>query len=134
MITAPPFSELFRSVFTQPTRDIVGLVDDLLTVCRHHCLQLDWQADHCRVRFCGGAWEELTDLTLRKAVFRALLARLAALCNEQTSNSVSPYGGQSELSAGANLPAVFKIRFTNTPDEQKLELTTEARSGPEASA
>jgi len=101
------------------------LVDDLLAVCLEHGLQLDWQADRCRVRSFGGGWEESIDVPLRKSVFRAILARVATLCNERIPNSVSPYGGQGELSVGANRPAVFRVTFANTPTEQKLELMTE---------
>jgi hypothetical protein len=56
---------------------------------------------------------------------RALLARLAALCNEQTPNSVTPYGGQGQFSPGTSPPAVFRVAFINTAAEQKLELTNE---------
>ena len=48
--------------------------------------------------------------------------RLAALCNEQSPGSVSPYGGEGELSIGTNPSAVFRVAFTNTPGEQVLEL------------
>jgi hypothetical protein len=100
------------------------LVEDLLAVCLEHGLQLDWQADRCRVRPPGGDWEELMGVPLRKSVFRAILARVAALCNEQAPHSVSPYGGQGELSVGASPTAVFHVAFVNTPEAQKLELRT----------
>jgi hypothetical protein len=47
---------------------------------------------------------------------------MAALCNEQALHSVSPYGGESELSIGTNPPAIFRVAFTNTASEQRLEL------------
>src|SRR6266550_5064295 len=121
MSTLASFSEVLRRVLTQPTNGVVGLVDELLTVCREHGLDLDWQADGCRVRSFGGSWEELGHLPLRKSVFRAILARIAVVCNERTANTISPYGGQSEWSVDANPPAVFRLRFTNTTAEQKLE-------------
>ena len=124
MNTMSHVAESFRRVLTQPTRGIVGLVDDLLTLCRDQRLQLDWQADRCRVRSDGGDWTELTDLSLPKSAFRAVLARVAVLCNERTPNAVSPYGGQAELPAGANPHEVIKVTFVNTPTEQKLELRT----------
>ncbi|MCI0377982.1 MAG: hypothetical protein L0215_10270 [Gemmataceae bacterium] len=115
------------------------MVDELLQVCRQHGLQLDWQSDRCRVRSVGRDWEELLDEPLRKSVFRAILARVATLCNKQIPNSVSPYGGHGELSVGPKPAAVFRAEFVNTPIEQKLELiiktdaattcTSAARSG-----
>jgi hypothetical protein len=123
--TTSQVSDALRHVLTQPTRGVVGLVDDLLTVCRHHRLQLDWQPDRCRARSDGGEWTELADVALPKSVFRAVLARVAVLCNERTPNAVSPYGGRGELPAGANPREVIKVTFVNNPTEQKLELTTE---------
>jgi hypothetical protein len=122
MNTTSQHTNGIRSALEHPTRGVVGLVDDLLKVCREHGLQLDWQADRCRVRSIGSDSEELVDLPLRKSVFRAILARIAALCNERSPNSVSPYGGQGELSVGADPPAVFRVDFVNTAEEQKLDL------------
>ena len=133
MNTTSQLAEIIRGVLTQPTGGIAGLVDHLLAECRKHRLQLEWQAGRYRVRSFGGHWEELTDVPLRKSVFRAILARLAALCNEQTPNAVSPYGGQCEWPASPDAPVLFRVAFTNTPSEQKLELITEAVQGTEAS-
>jgi hypothetical protein len=122
-----------RGILTQPTGGVAGLVDNLLAVCLEHGLQLERDAGRCHFRSFGGCWEELTDVRLRKSAFRAVLARLAALCNERTPNSVSPHGRQGELSAGANPLALFRVSFTNTPAEQKLELTTLIVQAAEAS-
>jgi hypothetical protein len=132
MSTASHISEEFQRVLARPTGGISGLVDDLLAVCREHSLQLDWQAGRCRVRPSGSEWEEVIDLPLRKSVFRAILARVAALCNERTPNSVSPYGGQGEFSVDGNPPAAFQVAFLNTPTEQKLALTIAPRSNAAA--
>jgi hypothetical protein len=113
---------ILRIAFEHPTRGVVGLVEDLLTICGEYGLQLHWQDGRCRVRTAGGDQEELIDVPLRKSVFRAILARVAALCNERTPNSVSPYGGQGELAGGAHPPTVFRATFLNTPPELQLEL------------
>jgi hypothetical protein len=114
-----------RGILMHPTRGVIGLVDDLLKVCQAHRLQLDWQADRYRLRPFMGEWEEIGDVSLRKSVLRAILARVAALCNERTPNSVSPYGGSGEVSVGGSPRAICKVTFTNTLVEQKLELVTE---------
>jgi len=115
-------SEILRPVLAAPTGGVVGLVDDLLRLCREHDLELEWKAGSCRARSRGGDWEEVMDEPLRVSVFRAILARFASLCNERNPNAVSPYGGQCELSVGAPSPTRFRISFTNTTSEQKLEL------------
>lgn len=126
MKTATKPTRALRDAIENPTRGVVGLVDDLLNACRENGLQLDWQASRCCVRSVGGAWGDLLEAPLKKSVFRAILARIAALCNEQTPGSVSTYGGQSELSVGANPAALIRVTFVNTLAEQKLELITES--------
>ena len=78
------------------------------------------------MRSATGAWEELNELPVRKSVFRAVLARVAVLCNEQTPNSVSPYGGQGELRGGANPTAEFSVQFVNSSEEQRIEIKAKA--------
>ena len=115
-------TDRLRHALVAPTRGVLGLVDDLLTISREQSLRLDWQADHCRVRLAGDGLEDALEVPLRKSVFRAALARIAVLCNEHNPNSVSPYGGQGELSIGTAPATVFRVAFANTPDEQSLEL------------
>jgi hypothetical protein len=128
MNTTSKLTEAFRDAIEHPTRGIVGIVDDLLKLCPEHGLRLDWQADGCRIHCRIGDSEEAIDIPLRKSVFRALLARVAFLCNERSPESVSPYGGEGELSMGTNPPEVFRVSFANTLAEQMLEMTAEASS------
>jgi hypothetical protein len=118
--------EALRRVLLKPTGGVVGLVKDLLSVCQEYRLRLDWQPVCYRVRPAHGEWEELTGVRLPTTVFRALLARLAALCNDRTPDSVSPYGGSGKLSAGTNPRVVFSLDFVNTAAQQRLELMIEA--------
>src|SRR5262249_56235813 len=71
----------------------------------------------------GARRQEWTEVSVPKSVFRAILARVAALCNEHAPNSVSPYGGEGEISVGTNPPTLFRVAFTNTPGEQRLEVS-----------
>jgi hypothetical protein len=121
--TTSPLTEVFRGVIEQPAHGVVGLVDDLLRLCQERGVQLDWQADCCRLRPLAGGSEEVIENPLRKSLFRAVLARVAAVCNERAPNPVSPYGGQAELTVGANPATTIRVNFTNTPGEQRLELT-----------
>jgi anti-sigma B factor antagonist len=117
-----PLTELLRRILVHPTGGIPGLVDDLLAACLKLGLQLDCHPDRWRVRSSGGDWEELQDVSLPRPVFQAILARLAALCNERTANSVSPEGGQGELSVGADPAGVVRVTFVNTPEGQGFRL------------
>lgn len=116
--------DLVRNAFTNPTHGILGLVDDLLTISREQGIQLDWQAGRCRVRLCEGASTNWIEVPMRKSVVRAALARIAVLCNQQKPNSVSPYGGKSELMVGVDPTVPICVEFVNTPDEQHLELAS----------
>ncbi len=122
MKTTAELSANLQNALERPTRGVVGLVDDLMRLCPKQGLRLDWQADRCRVRSLAGNLDEALDLPLRKSVFRAVLARVAALCNERSPSSVSPYGGQGELLLRADPTTMFKVAFTNTTEEQQLEL------------
>jgi hypothetical protein len=111
-----------QKAFRPGARGVVGVVDELLELCRDEGLQFDWQASQCRARPLGADAAESTEVPLPKSAFRAVLARMAALCNEWAPGSVSPYGGEGELLIGTDSPAVFRVAFTNTPDEQRLEV------------
>jgi hypothetical protein len=97
-------------------------VDDLLAACPEHGLQLGWQAGCCRVRSLGSNGEVVLDVPLRKSIFRAILARVAAVGNERAASSVSPYGGGTEITASGTTAPRFQATFTNTTSEQKLVL------------
>ena len=118
-----PISDSIHRIFEPTSGGAVELVDRLLGLCPKDGLQLDWLADHCHVRVSHGGTAELLELPIRRSVIRAMLARVAALCNEYRSHSMSPYGGQGELLFGLNPPVLFKATITNTPDEQKLVLS-----------
>ena len=123
MNTTSSLAETLRRLLEQPTGGIVGLVEELLMVCKEHALQLDWEAGNCRVRSISGNLEERIEVPFRKSVFRGILARFAALCNESRPDSVSPYGGAGEFSIGTNSSARFRVVIVNTPTTQKLDLT-----------
>jgi hypothetical protein len=109
-------AEAVRSDLSAPRDGIAGLVDDLLTTCLDHRLQLEWHGGRLRVRCDTEAWQEVSDVAGRKSVLRAVLARLALLCG------CSPYGGQGDIAAGSH-GTPFWVVFTNTATEQRLELT-----------
>jgi hypothetical protein len=122
MKTIAQISEILRSILTQPTGGVVGLVDELLQVTLENGLQLDWRPDQFRFRARGGDWEELADFGLRKSVFRAILARVAALCNEQASIPLSPYEGRGDLTVSPSNTAVVHVNYVNDASNQRLEI------------
>jgi len=105
----------------------VDLVDHLFGLCREQGLQLEWQANRCLIRPLGAERQESADVPLPKSVFRAMLARLAVLCNEQNPGSVSPYGGQGQLLVGSDPATAIRVAFVNTPGQQSLELVPVCR-------
>ena len=129
MSTTSQFSEAVQDILAHPTRGVVGVVDDLLSFCQDRCVELDWRDNCCRVRCGQGEWEELTKTALSRSVFRAVLARIAALCNEHEPNSVSPYGGEGQIAVGANPARLLHVAFANTAAEQWLKLTRKERAG-----
>ena len=120
MNSTPELTHDLRQVLEHSSGGVVELVDRLLCVCEERGLQLDWRLDVCRVSH--GGQEEKLETRLQKPVFRAVLARLAAQCNELRPNSVSPYGGQGQASTRACPGALFRVEFANTQGEQWLRL------------
>lgn len=118
----PPFPERIQTVLQPGRHGVVDLVDGLLCLCPAEGFEIAWQDDRCCVRRFGVVPPETIEIPLARAVFRAVLARVAALCNDRVPDSVSPYGGEGELTAGTGAAAIFRAVFTNTPGEQRLEI------------
>src|ERR1700733_6438110 len=121
VVQASP-SQMLSQILLHPRGALLGLVDDLLEVCREHTLRMEWQEEQDRLIFFIDDSQESTVVPFRKGIFRTIIARVATFCNEQTPDSVSPYGGEGELSKGANPATVLKVRLINTPAMQKLEV------------
>lgn len=111
MSTVSPFAERIHDAFEQ-AHSVVALVDELLALCCQQGLRLDWQDGTCRIRAEASPSGERIDVAIAESVFRAVLARIAALCNERSPQSVSPYGGQGELVAEG---ATYQVAFGNRP-------------------
>jgi hypothetical protein len=128
MIHSTPFAERVRRAFQPTPRGVIGLVDDLLGLCRTHQLHINFQDSHCYVRPLGTDPQDSLDVPLLKSVFRAVLARIAALCNERYPGSVTPYRGEGEIVVPAPIsencvsPSTCYVEFTNTPSDQRLEV------------
>lgn len=112
-----PFAERVRKAFEPGAGGILGLVDDLLEMARERPLDLEWRDGVCHVRAGAPA-----TVALPKSVFRAALARLAALCNETEADSVTPYGGAGTLTLAGESPTRLRVSFVNTPSEQRATI------------
>ncbi len=119
-------SERLSRALATPSGGVLGLADTLLALSREHDLQIAWQAGRCRIAFADGGTNERIEVPLPKSVLRAVLARVAVLCNERQPNSVTPYGGQGEVLVDPDPAVVIRVRFVNTPEEQSLDLTSVA--------
>jgi len=113
-----------RRAFTNPDRGVLGLVDELLAVSVEQALRLTWRAGRCQVRFLDGASSDRVEVPMPKSAVRAVLARVAALCNERNPQSVSPHGGEGEVAIGPDPAATIRVSFVNTPESQQLALST----------
>jgi len=111
-------------------RGVLDLIDDIL----RHCAE-------DRIRFSGGHGT-VTETPLpcgnprsiafpfRNSIFRLIMARMAALCHELSSQDVSPYGGKGSFTDPRWPHVCFQVDFMNTPAEQRLELTPVFSSEP----
>ncbi|MGH9676459.1 MAG: hypothetical protein ACRD36_05100, partial [Candidatus Acidiferrum sp.] len=132
MSTASAYSEKLQKAMVNPTGGVVGLVHELLSVCGEHALEVDWRGAILRVRAQKGDWEDLIDTALRQSIKRAILSRVAVLCNERNPNSMSSYGGESVLRLTPSSPKSFRVVIVNTTEEQVLHLIPEVESNSES--
>jgi hypothetical protein len=117
-----PASDALRAAIISPENGVVGLVDDVLGLCCKHALEIDWRPGVFRLRSNENAWEKLGDVRIAKSVFRAILARFGAMCNEHHANAVSPFGGEAEIMVSRVARTHCRVSFVNTTDEQSLKL------------
>lgn len=122
MTAVTDLREKLERIFEPGDRGVIGLVDDLLDLCGEQGLHFEWRDQQCLIRTVGTASRDPVHIPLRKSVFRAMLARLAVLCNERIPDSVSPYGGEGTLLGPTNSSTMFHVSFANRPDEQRLEI------------
>jgi hypothetical protein len=111
-----------ESALANPDRGIVGFVDELVAASREQDLRFGWQDGCCYMTFPGCESSDRIDVPLRKSVVRAALARIAALCNERNPGSVSPYGGQGEITIDSDPSRTIHANFVNTQGTVSLEL------------
>lgn len=140
MIHSTLFADRVQAAFRPTHRGVVGLVDDLLGLCGNYQLQISFRDGQCSVRRLGADDQESMDIPVPKSVFRAALARIAAICNEQHLESVTPYRGEgniavlppvSSCSQKLVAPATCHVSFANTPSDQHLEMRFSTRSAGE---
>ena len=116
-----PLSNRLARALTTPTGGALRLADELLAASHEQDIRVGWQAGRCQVSIPSSEPPEQIEVPVQKSVIRALLARVAALCNERVPNSVSPYRGTGEVAIDPK--RVIRVKFVNTPDEQSLELS-----------
>jgi hypothetical protein len=118
MNDATTLLEQLRNAFIPSSRGVIGLVDDLFAIGKEQPLQLRWEGNGCQISVGSNTQQ----VTVTKSVFRAAIARIAAICNEQIPNSVTPYVGEAEAVVGVQSPRTYHIAFRNVPDELCLAL------------
>jgi hypothetical protein len=123
MSTSLTLPEEINQALRHPTQGVVGVVDDLLRLCPAPGLRLEWDSGQARVQPTGSKPGAAIVVPLRESVFRAVLARLAALCIERGSTEMSPYGGKGNLRTVAQPIREFQIEFVNTRAACNCELT-----------
>ncbi len=130
MIHSTLFADRVQVAFRPTRRGVVGLVDDLLDLCRLYQLRINFRDGHCCVRRLGADAQESLDIPVPKSVFRAALARVAAICNEQHPKSVTPYRGEGNIAVLPPVspcsekvpPSTCYVSFTNDLSDQNLEM------------
>lgn len=117
---APPI--LWRQ-FTPRGDGVLDLVDDVLARCVEGRVRLVWGPGSVTEFPLSGAAPVAFAFAIRNSAFRALLARMSVLCDGPGAETVSPYGGRGAFTDPRWPHVRFWVDFTNTPAEQRLDLT-----------
>lgn len=123
MSSVATFADRLQSVFVPTPDGVVGLVDRLLDLSREHGFGITYHDDTCHFQFLNKLSPSTVAIQVPKAVFRAVLARMAALCNQESRGTVSPYGGDGVIVQGTNPVESYRVVFANSPSDQTLQLT-----------
>jgi len=126
VIASQTVHDCLRRAFAPTQRGIVGLTEQLIGACVGGHVAFERVGDRCVCRWTVSGETQEATVPLPPAAFRTILARIAALCNERSPNSVSPYGGEGLLAVKGHPSTVFHVTFINTPNEQRLELRSKA--------
>jgi hypothetical protein len=118
-----------RRAFSPTQGGIVGLTDQLLAACVGSDVQFKRVGNRCVCNWTVNGETKEAQAPVPPAAFRTILARVAALCNEYSPNSVTPYRGEGLLTVKGPPPTVVRVAFVNTPDEQRLEVKRNAEGG-----
>ena len=95
-------------------RPVVDLVEELLPAFRTQAMRLEWEDGTCRVTCLPVDETDVSAVPFPRSAFRAILARIAVLCNEYELGSVSPYGGDGEFVWESQH---FAVSFSNNNQE-----------------
>jgi hypothetical protein len=134
------FADRFKTAFRPAGGGVVALTEQVLHLFGEPGAVIECREGRCWCQPRGSAEKEAVEVPLSKPLFRAILARVAAMCNEQSPGAVSPYGGAGDLTTGGTPSGRFHVEFLNTAGEQRLEVrllsaaANTPNSSPEASA
>jgi hypothetical protein len=111
-----------KLAFSPTDHGIAGLTEQLLKVCAYADVTFERIGDICVCRWAEDSENHEIQAPWAPAAFRSILARIAALCNEHSPNSVTPYGGDGIVAVDGPPAMSMQVSFVNTADEQHLKL------------
>ena len=103
--------------------DVVKFTHELMQLCTKHELRLRLEPSQCVVESIGGKESiDVIENPMRRSQFRAVLARIVAICSECSNRIMTPYGGDWEISYGGDQNRRIRVSVQNTPNAQFVEL------------
>jgi hypothetical protein len=111
-----------KDAMTPGSRGIIDSVDKLLRFAQDHPIAMDEHETTIRIRLLDIELREPFQFSFKRRVFRVILARIAAICNDLRPGSVSPYGGSGDLAVPGNPSRLLHADFSNTLGNTWLKL------------
>ena len=105
---------------------VVGMADALLELCFRECIEIratnfgitSRQANGTETNVIVNPWP-------RSSVFRAILARIIARCNDYSVDSVPIYGGDGIWARSMDEVSQLRISVSNTTSDSRIHILPE---------
>jgi hypothetical protein len=115
---------LWRDFNPRDRGGVLGLVDDILDRLVQNRMRLHWIRSGVTEVSLDGGEPRTFEFAFRNSIARAVIARIAVLCDDEIKRDpIYPYRGVGSFTDPRWPQVRFDVNFSNTPAEQRLELT-----------
>lgn len=103
---------------------VLDLIGDMSAHLVENRLRIVWVPGVVTEYPLAGGEPRSFEFAFRNSIFRLVMARMGVLCGEKAKEDpIYPYRGRGEFTDPRWPHVRFRVEFTNTPADQRLDLT-----------